>query len=69
MTYIPHTKTERDAMLKAIGAKSLDDLFSHLPAEVKTGALNLPKGLGPVNQAVALAQICRKALRNRFPIK
>ncbi|HLX62632.1 MAG TPA: aminomethyl-transferring glycine dehydrogenase subunit GcvPA [Planctomycetota bacterium] len=60
MTYIPHTKTERDAMLKAIGAKSLDDLFSHLPAEVKTGALNLQKGLGEMELSAEMAHRARK---------
>ena len=31
MTYIPISPTERDAMLKTIGVKSLDDLFKDVP--------------------------------------
>src|ERR1043165_2455229 len=62
MTYIPHTAVERDVMLKAIGAKSLDDLFKHLPPEVKAGPLNLPTGLGEMELS---AEMARRARKNR----
>ena len=31
MRYLPKGPAERDAMLVAIGAKSIDDLFSSIP--------------------------------------
>jgi glycine dehydrogenase subunit 1 len=62
MTYIPHTAAERDAMLGSIGLKTLDELFSHLPAEVKAGPLNLPTGLGEMELS---AEMARRARLNR----
>ncbi|MDX9785888.1 MAG: aminomethyl-transferring glycine dehydrogenase subunit GcvPA [Desulfobacterales bacterium] len=35
MRYLPHTDEDIDAMLKAIGAKHLDDLFSLIPEDCK----------------------------------
>jgi len=62
MTYVPHTAAERDAMLQAVGARTLDDLFAHLPAELKSGPLNLPAGLSEMELA---AEMARRAARNR----
>lgn len=62
MTYIPHTPVERDSMLAAVGVKTLDDLFNHLPAEVKAGTLNLPKGLGEMELG---AEMHRRARLNK----
>ncbi len=62
MTYIPHTSSERDTMLHAVGVKTLDELFSHLPAEVKAAPFNLPKGLGEMELA---AEMARRARKNR----
>ena len=45
MTYIPHTDADREAMLKAIGVASLDDLFDAVPADVRFPKLDLPAGL------------------------
>ena len=39
MRYLPKSDLERREMLSAIGATTLEDLFSHLPAEVR---LNRP---------------------------
>ncbi|MFH0938559.1 MAG: aminomethyl-transferring glycine dehydrogenase subunit GcvPA [Planctomycetota bacterium] len=61
MTYIPHTVAERDEMLRVIGAQTLDDLFAHLPAEVKAGALKLPPGL---NEMELSAEMKRRASKN-----
>jgi glycine dehydrogenase subunit 1 len=33
MRYLPKSPSDREAMLKAIGVKSIDDLFSYIPAE------------------------------------
>ncbi|MCZ2156342.1 MAG: aminomethyl-transferring glycine dehydrogenase subunit GcvPA [Bryobacterales bacterium] len=45
MRYLPKSDSERREMLKACGLSSLDDLISHLPAEVlQKQALELPPG-------------------------
>lgn len=44
-SYVPNTLEERQEMLKEIGYNSIDDLFSHIPDEVKIkGGLNIPEG-------------------------
>jgi glycine dehydrogenase subunit 1 len=45
MTYIPISPQERDAMLEAIGVKSLDELFEAVPAKHRFPTLNLPPAL------------------------
>nr|MEE4269963.1 aminomethyl-transferring glycine dehydrogenase subunit GcvPA [Candidatus Krumholzibacteria bacterium] len=46
MPYVPHTPEDIKAMLEVIGTDSVDDLFAHLPAEVRLDRpLNLPDGL------------------------
>lgn len=57
MNYIPHTDAERAAMLSAIGAKSLEDLFAHLPAEVRCKGLVLPQGLSEMEVQADLARL------------
>jgi len=38
----PHTKTDREEMLKTVGVQSLEDLFSAVPKEFRFPELNLP---------------------------
>ena len=38
----PHTKTDREEMLKTVGLQSLDELFSVVPKEFRFPELNLP---------------------------
>lgn len=46
MRYLPHTQTEIDAMLAAIGLSSLDELFSSIPKEARLGRpLALDRGM------------------------
>src|SRR5579871_3303904 len=47
LAYVPHTEADRQAMLAAIGAKSIDELFREIPdsLRIKPGALNLPPAL------------------------
>jgi glycine dehydrogenase subunit 1 len=46
MRYLPHTDSEVQSMLKVIGADSLDDLFSHIPADNRrTSGLNLEEAM------------------------
>ncbi|MBV6450189.1 MAG: putative glycine dehydrogenase (decarboxylating) subunit 1 [Anaerolineales bacterium] len=42
MTYIPISPHERDEMLATVGVKSLDDLFTAIPAKHRFPKLNLP---------------------------
>jgi len=62
LSYVPHSPAERQAMLDALGARALDDLFAHVPAEVKCGPLRLPQGLGEMELA---AEMARRARQNR----
>jgi glycine dehydrogenase subunit 1 len=39
MPFIPHTQADIDAMLAAIGARSIEDLFDEIPAALKSGQL------------------------------
>jgi glycine dehydrogenase subunit 1 len=44
MRYLPKSDAEREQMLKAIGAKSIDDLFDVIPPEYRLGRdLNVPR--------------------------
>jgi glycine dehydrogenase subunit 1 len=46
MPFIPHTESDVRAMLDAIGARSIDDLFDEIPPELKTRTLEgVPPGL------------------------
>jgi glycine dehydrogenase subunit 1 len=40
--YIPHTESDREEMLRVIGAKKIDDLFQDVPAAYRFPELNLP---------------------------
>lgn len=43
--FIPHTRSETAQMLKSIGVKSLEDLFSVIPEKYRFRKLNLPEGI------------------------
>ena len=47
MPYVPHTAADTEAMLSVIGAKSIDELFREIPANLKVapGSLNIPPAL------------------------
>jgi len=46
MRYLPHTDEQIDAMLKVVGVKNLEDLFSTVPEDCRhTGCLNLPAAM------------------------
>ncbi len=42
MPYIPHSEADRQAMLEAIGARSIEELFKDVPEGVRFPALKLP---------------------------
>jgi glycine dehydrogenase subunit 1 len=45
MGFTPHTQAEIREMLDAIGVGSVDDLFRPIPAELRSGPLDLPSGM------------------------
>ena len=57
MTYIPISPAERDAMLKTVGVKSLDDLFEAVPASHRFPELNLPPALTEMEAAAHLGDM------------
>jgi glycine dehydrogenase subunit 1 len=62
MRYLPKSPSERREMLDAIGARSLDDLFSSIPEALRVkGALQLP---GPLSEAELIAFFRDRAAEN-----
>ncbi len=57
MTYIPISPKERDAMLKTVGVKSLDDLFDAIPKKHRFPELNLPPALTEMEAASLLGEM------------
>ena len=45
MAYYPHSDSDRQTMLKTIGVKSIEDLFTDVPARVRFPKLDLPEPL------------------------
>ncbi|HOD04948.1 MAG TPA: glycine dehydrogenase, partial [Anaerolineaceae bacterium] len=43
--FTPHTESERDEMLRAIGVDRLEDLFRDVPEAVRFPKLNLPPAM------------------------
>ena len=45
MRFMPHTDSDVASMLETIGAKHLDDLIAHVPANLRASAtINLERG-------------------------
>jgi glycine dehydrogenase subunit 1 len=57
MTYIPHSPQERDAMLDAIGVKTLADLFKDVPEKHRFPTLNLPPAMTEIEAAAELGEL------------
>lgn len=51
MSYIPHTKSDVEAMLAAIGVDSIEALFAAIPEQYRFPALNLPEPLSEMEIA------------------
>ena len=61
--YIPHSPADTDAMLARIGVSSTDELFTDIPAEIRTeGTLDLPDSLA---EADVMSEMERLAGMNR----
>ena len=65
--YIPVTEKEQEEMLKEIGVSSMDELFAHIPDEVKlSGELQIPSGMTELEVRRKIEGIAEK---NRvFPV-
>jgi glycine dehydrogenase subunit 1 len=62
MRYLPKSPTEREEMLAAVGAKSIDDLFSSIPERFRLKqALKLP---GPFSEAEIIQYFKERASEN-----
>ena len=58
MPYFPNTEADRQAMLEAIGAASIDELFAMIPAELRMKrGLCVPPGLGELELTAHLAEL------------
>ncbi|MHB8635129.1 MAG: aminomethyl-transferring glycine dehydrogenase subunit GcvPA [Fimbriimonadaceae bacterium] len=62
MAYVPHTEADRQAMLATIGAKSIDELFREIPADllVAPGSLTLPTSLDEGRLMDHLTELSRR---------
>lgn len=60
-TYIPTTIQEQKEMLSAIGCETLDELFCHIPQDVRIkGELNLPEGMSELEVRRKMEEIADK---------
>ncbi len=61
MRYLPHTDTDRKAMLDAIGVASIDDLFQDVPEAARLdGLIDLPTKQGELQVERALGAMASK---------
>ena len=60
--YIANTDADRRAMLKAVGARSLDDLFADIPKAQRDPPMHLPL---PLSEPELLTELSTLAARNR----
>jgi glycine dehydrogenase subunit 1 len=61
MAYLPNGAAERQQMLEAIGAASVEDLFASVPARLRHPRLNLPP---PLAEQDLVTELARLAARN-----
>ncbi len=60
--YLPHTDSERQAMLDLIGKRTFEDLISHIPKDVRAKALDLHDGLSELELSKKVTDL---ALKNK----
>jgi len=58
--YLPHTEEDRQQMLAKIGVKSLEDLLSHIPPDVRVKALDIKPGLSELELTQKVASLAAK---------
>ncbi|MCF0136332.1 MAG: aminomethyl-transferring glycine dehydrogenase subunit GcvPA [Lachnospiraceae bacterium] len=60
-SYVPNTLEERQAMLEGMGFQSMDDLFKHIPEEVKIkNGLDIPEGMSELEVSRRMKKIAGK---------
>ena len=59
-SFIPNTEQEQLAMLKEIGFESFDELFAHVPDQVKLKELNLKEGLSELQALDHMEELAEK---------
>jgi glycine dehydrogenase subunit 1 len=64
MSYSPHTPADREVMLAAIGAASVDELFADIPDAVRATRFEVPP---PLSEQEVRAELTRLAGRNQIP--
>jgi glycine dehydrogenase subunit 1 len=57
--FIPHTPSETEEMLKSIGVKSIDELFTDVPKKFRFPKLDLPAGITEMEAATELGDYAR----------
>jgi glycine dehydrogenase subunit 1 len=61
MPYVPTTTVDQQAMLDAIGAKTIDELFDMIPAELRLDReLDLPAAMGELELSAHMAELASK---------
>lgn len=58
--YTPHTQNEVKAMLRKIGVKKLDELFTEVPNALKIKKLDMPKGVSEMEAEKTLNSLANK---------
>ena len=59
--YVPNTEQEQLKMLEEIGFQAKEDLFGHIPEEVKVkGSLAIPKGMSELEVRRKMQKIAGK---------
>ena len=61
-SYLPHTRFDREQMLKSIGVGSFEDLLSHIPSEIRLKELDIDAGLSELELREYMSSL---AARNR----
>jgi glycine dehydrogenase subunit 1 len=65
MPYVPNTDRDREAMLRTIGASSVEDLFAAVPRGLRfRGSLDVP---GPLSEIELVRHVSGLAAMNRVP--
>ena len=60
-SYIPGTKQEQKEMLAEIGFGSMEELFGHIPDEVKVkGGLQIPDGMSELEVRRKVSKLAEK---------
>ncbi|MDX8388600.1 MAG: glycine dehydrogenase, partial [Ghiorsea sp.] len=64
MRYLPHTNSDRQAMLNSMGLEKISDVFADIPKDfhLEEGSLNLPEGL---SEAGIVRKFTKAAEKNR----